>query len=319
MTDLRNSPPPQYGSKDKAIIRFNPNDNNWFFVAIPQHRKDWQNFIKSLPQYQWLPEICLWQIPRNNDIAKRFSTFFGNSLVIDKTHTVNISTSPLLSEPYPPKFAIQKHKITIHTHPANLKAILLHLPISFLKSHLEIIKNIHGRRWHKDYLMWELPYTQITIRFIQKYLADSTEWTFDIQENIPERLEYTSNNQAKKNIQEPIKAHYENAIIAFEQVLILKRYSWRTIKLYKQLLRGLFLAYNETKPSRISRQQIDNHVYRRIKEENISESYQNSLLSAIKFFIPMWSIKKIKWTIYSDPKHPKNSLKYSRSKRSYDF
>jgi integrase/recombinase XerD len=80
------------------------------------------------------------------------------------------------------------------------------------------------------------------------------------------------------------QARYEIAIVALEQALILKRYSWRTIKTYKNLLRQLFLYYDEIKPSRLTRAQIDNYVVKCIKENQISESYQNSLLSAIKFF-----------------------------------
>lgn len=272
--------------EDKAIIRFNPNDSSVVFIAIPYYRKDWQTFIKTLPNHYWHPNEKLWQLPKNNDISKRFSAYFGKNLVVDKQSPVNISNNSA-THVKPQKnvvFTTKNDKITIHQHPANVQSVLLHLPVSFLKAHLETVKNIHGRRWHEDFLMWELPYTKITLRFIEKFFKEIVEFTFAIEDNIPERLD---NNPIKKDDylpKETIKPRYENAIAACEQALIMKRYSWRTIKLYKQLLRRFFLDYDDIKPSQLTRKQIDDHVYKRIKMENISESYQNSLLSAIKFF-----------------------------------
>jgi integrase/recombinase XerD len=270
---------------DKAIIRFNPLDSNHVFVAIPPYRKDWQTFIKSLPNHYWLSTEKVWQLPKNNDISKRFSDFFGKNLYIDNAHPVGQKVSSLSNlNSLKNQNSVKLDKITIHRHPSDVNYIMLHLPIVFLKSHLEIVKNIQGRKWQKDLTMWVLPYTQITIRFLDKYLKDLVEWTFIAHENLPERLENQNIITPQYEGKESIKARYENAIVAFEQALLLKRYSHRTIKLYKSQLRSLFLQYDDTKPSQITRSQIDNYTAKRIRENNISESYQNSLLSAIKFF-----------------------------------
>jgi integrase/recombinase XerD len=255
---------------DKAIIRFNPNDNSVVFIAIPFNRTDWQTFIKTLPNHRWIPLEKVWQLPKNNDIAKRFSAFFGNQLVVDKQNPVNTNNG--YTSQQNKEMSVRKDKITLHKHPANEQSVLLNLPIAFLKSHLETVKNIHGRRWHKDYAMWELPYTKITVRFVEKHLTSIAEWSFQIDENLPERLHNETYPDNTHITPETVKLRYENAITACEQALILKRYSWRTIKLYKHLLRRLFLDYDDIKPSLLTRIQIDNHVFKR------------SLLSAVKFF-----------------------------------
>lgn len=65
---------------------------------------------------------------------------------------------------------------------------------------------------------------------------------------------------------------------------MLKRYSWRTIKAYKNCFRQFIRHYDDLKPSQITRKQIDAYVFGLIKEKNISESHQNQILSAIKMF-----------------------------------
>ena len=82
----------------------------------------------------------------------------------------------------------------------------------------------------------------------------------------------------------PDKLKYELALIKLEEALLLKRYSWRTIKVYKMAMSGLMFYYNDIKPSQLSRSQIDAYVLHLIKTKKISESYQNTILSAIKFF-----------------------------------
>lgn len=79
-------------------------------------------------------------------------------------------------------------------------------------------------------------------------------------------------------------ARYENAVIALEQVLLLKRYSWRAINSYKNCFRQYIRHYDEIKPSQITRAQIDDYIAGLIKTKNISESHQNQILSAIKMF-----------------------------------
>ena len=73
-------------------------------------------------------------------------------------------------------------------------------------------------------------------------------------------------------------------MIHLEQVLMLKRYSWRTIKGYKSCFRQFLMFYNGTRPSQLTRRQMDEYIVWLIKEKRISESYQNQILSAIKMF-----------------------------------
>lgn len=69
-----------------------------------------------------------------------------------------------------------------------------------------------------------------------------------------------------------------------EQILLLKRYSWRTVKAYKNCFRGFLNYYDAQPPSTRSRAQIDAYIVHLIKTKQITESHQNQILSAIKVF-----------------------------------
>jgi len=65
---------------------------------------------------------------------------------------------------------------------------------------------------------------------------------------------------------------------------MLKRYSWRTIKSYKNTLRQFILYFNDFKPSQITRKQINAYLMQLIRDKHITESYQNQIACAIKIF-----------------------------------
>lgn len=174
--------------------------------------------------------------------------------------------------------------VRIGLHPQKAEWLRLHLPYELVPAYLAIVKNIHGRRWDADGMFWEIPYTKLTLRFIEQYLTGVVRMDFIPGQDIPEQMEFPVPYQHAEKKQVYPVARYEAAVTALEQVLMLKRYSWRTVKAYKGCFRQFIRYYNEIKPSQLSRKQMDEYVFRLIKEKGISESQQNQILSAIKMF-----------------------------------
>jgi integrase/recombinase XerD len=261
---------------DKMIARFCEAKQNRVFLLVPHLQKDWVTFIKKLRGALWHEREKVWSIPKTKDLADICKAHFGKNLIIDReTPFILECTAPLLR----PAYHRSKEQIVIFKLESNLKSWYLDIPKKMIISHLPIVKNINGRIWNADWFVWEVPQTKLTLRFLEQYLKEVLIWTFEPNSDILEGM------IPPKLLAPPApQARYEIAIVAFEQALTLKRYSFRTIKTYKNLLRQLFIYYNEIKPSLITRSQIDSYVAKCIKENNISESYQNSLLSAIKFF-----------------------------------
>lgn len=173
-------------------------------------------------------------------------------------------------------------KIILTLHRSDLSRMCLTIPDVLRPAYLVQVKNIHGRRWNPDEKVWEVPLTKITMRFIEKYLKDVVHWTFQPAPDLPERIEMPIVYKTAKST--VIPARYEAAVIALEQTLLLKRYSWRTIKTYLYCFRQFIFYYNDIKPSTLTRAQIDAYIVHLIQHKKITESHQNQILSAIKMF-----------------------------------
>ncbi len=166
------------------------------------------------------------------------------------------------------------------------------------------VKNIHGRRWNPEQKIWEIPYTKLTLRFIEKYfVTNQLQWSFTPAENIPERLPEPEKTYPKP--EQVIPAQYEVVVTALEQVLLLKRYSWRTIKSYKNCFRQFIRHYDNIKPSQITRQQINDYLTSLIRERHISASHQSQIMSAIKMFYAAVVNQEEKVRNLFQPKPPK--------------
>lgn len=111
-------------------------------------------------------------------------------------------------------------------------------------------------------MYWEVPYTQLTLRFLRKYFDGVLRWDFVPDEGVPERLPEQENNNPNRQHKEDLRpARYEAAVTDLEQCLTLKRYSWRTIKSYKNSLRRFIRFYDDTKPSLLTRKQINAYIH----------------------------------------------------------
>ena len=181
------------------------------------------------------------------------------------------------------------YRIMVFINAKNSDWLDVHLPPALVGDYLDTIRDIHGRRWDAERKVWRVPYTQMTLRFFRKYFPEGVlSLRFEPDENRPDKLAVGKTAKVSigmgKGMKQVPEAMYETAVVALEQRLMLKRYSWRTIKVYKASFRNFIRHYEPLKPSRITRKQIDDYVFGLIRERNISESQQNQILSAIKLF-----------------------------------
>ncbi|MBK8703388.1 MAG: tyrosine-type recombinase/integrase [Saprospiraceae bacterium] len=226
--------------------------------------------IRQVPRAWWNPDLRAWIAPREGRTVEALKRLFGtDNLVFEKEHEAPAE--------------IPADKIIVSRHADKFDTLNIFVPPLLVPQHLATVKNIHGRRWNAAQKTWEVPYTRLTLRFLEQYLPGIVHLTFKPDENIPEQSAYPV-RQALPWKEGPVPAKYEAAVTALEEVLLLKRYSWRTIKAYKNCFRQFIRHYDDIKPRQITRKQIDQYVVGLIKERHISESHQNQILSAIKMF-----------------------------------
>ncbi len=91
---------------------------------------------------------------------------------------------------------------------------------------------------------------------------------------------------------------YQNELIALEELLRLRRYSWNTIKTYRSCFAEYLYFYNGYDPKKLQYKHIKHFILETIKKKNIARSTQNQYINAIKFYYEQilgWDKQAIKW------------------------
>ena len=139
------------------------------------------------------------------------------------------------------------------------------------------IKQIQGSRWSHSLKAWHLPDTEENrVRFkieITSYALPSTEGIGEIKK--------------------------------FTQWLAYKRYSASTIKTYTEALKTFLVFYRDKSISTITNQDIIIYNSEYIVKNNLSASYQNQIINAIKLYFKTIHDTKIDIDKIQRPKRPK--------------
>ncbi len=180
----------------------------------------------------------------------------------------------------------------------------------------ELLKaEIEGRRWDPAKKHWVIPYTRDTLERIHQLFTGNYQLGFRIKRDLPthytpvyarEPIKKRRESTSKSNI--PLR--YQNAIEALEQDLILRRYSFATIKSYKQHLKQLFWYYNHRKPSTLTIAEIKAFLLHKIKNERMAERTQNQAINAFKYFYENIVGKEKMFIQIRRPRKPKDKPHY---------
>ncbi len=89
---------------------------------------------------------------------------------------------------------------------------------------------------------------------------------------------------SKSHLEEPIVTTQLAVLERFMQMLLIKRYSTHTAKNYRSAFTAFLEAIAPRIPSELSKQDILDYMKQRIDQGTLSESYQNLIINAIKFY-----------------------------------
>lgn len=139
----------------------------------------------------------------------------------------------------------------------------------------ERIKRLEGALWSASLGAWHLPDTP------------SNRTRFKIPQEI-----ILSENHLK-------------SLEYFKQWLRSKRYSDSTIKTYSEALKSFLLFYNEKESKEITEQDVVHYNNQFILKNQLSSSYQNQIVNAIKLFFGIVNNSKMKIELIHRPKREK--------------
>ena len=129
---------------------------------------------------------------------------------------------------------------------------------------IERIKQVEGSRWSQSLRLWHLPDT------------------------IDNRIRFKIETPVIKILSEEKREQ----ITKFSQWLLSRRYSPSTIKTYSEALRSFLLFFDEKPVTEITNEDVILYNNNYILKNNLSASYQNQIVNAIKLYFK--TIKEIK-------------------------
>jgi len=94
-----------------------------------------------------------------------------------------------------------------------------------------------------------------------------------------------------------------NFIEQFTKLLEIKRYSYKTIKTYRNAINVFLSEFPDFNPDLISQKEIEEFINKKVTVENISQSYQKILVGAIKFFLNDFLKKNFKLNYLFPSRH----------------
>ena len=181
-------------------------------------------------------------------------------------------------------------KPIIYTPLKNAKRIKVFIPYELHDIRI-CFKKINTTYWHPNQKLWSIVNTENNLALIKDVFNNS----FEIKDSKePKQIEKIKLNE---------KA--QNALLALEKTLLLKRYGSSTVKTYTNMLHVFFSNFMEYDFKQITKEQIEGFVYQLIKKNAISESYQNQMINAIKaYYEHVLGMPRE----YYDIQRPKNSV-----------
>jgi site-specific recombinase XerD len=151
----------------------------------------------------------------------------------------------------------------------NAKRIKIFIPFE-LKNIREQIKAMNTSFWHPNQKLWSVVNTEENMIIIKHILGN----------NYIEKSEKQFVEVKKRALNKPAL----DALFALEKTLILKHYSRSTVNSYKNMFEVFLSKFMDRDLKQITKEEIEGFVYQLIKEHNISISYQNQIINAIKAY-----------------------------------
>jgi len=152
---------------------------------------------------------------------------------------------------------------------ANAKRIKFHIPYKAIEWRLQV-KDMNSSFFHYNQKLWSVINTDENMVALKKifnnnYTISKSTTTVSIPKK---KLSNSSMEELAK----------------FEQKIILKGYSQHTLRSYRTELIN-YLSYFETRDlSAITKQEIEAYLYMLVTKHHISETKQNQVVNAIKFY-----------------------------------
>ncbi|MBK7409575.1 MAG: site-specific integrase [Saprospirales bacterium] len=153
---------------------------------------------------------------------------------------------------------------------------------------IEQVKQVEGRRWHPAAKCWLAPYGRSSWAALgaifQKDRLESRQEVLVIAEPLPSMQSRKRPEKEVREVGPPLPEVQQVELYRMMDKLMLKRYSKDTHKSYTSHFRCYLYALEGRPPQDMGKEVIHRYLLKRIREDKISESTQNGIINALKFY-----------------------------------
>lgn len=152
-------------------------------------------------------------------------------------------------------------------------------PLGFDRAFPGMMKLVKGSRWTPENRCWHIPYTPEAYEHLKRLFGEGQ--VLPVAER-PVKEQKASGKQDKGQVSESLK--YKDELTRLEERLRLQRYSFNTVKTYKNFFTQFLAYYSNRDPQTLEKADIVKFLLESSTKKNWSDSTQNQAVNAIKFY-----------------------------------
>lgn len=237
------------------------------FIKLPKNEKDIA-FIRSLTYSKWDSTWFHWVIPNYPGNLELIKTYFNlriNSIIEHSGEKVSL---PSIENPI---IKMRNEVILIKSATNRLRIIF-----GFNKELMFAIKKIAYHSWDGKNKWWSIPYSVHFQNLIESKIIE-LGLTFSF---IEETKTETENKRVTPFEISNYKYTPENFILKLKEL----RYSYNTEKTYKNAFEDFINFHHKIELEKLNEKHIQEFLRHLVMERQVSTSYQNQAINAIKFY-----------------------------------
>lgn len=286
---------------------FHHRGGKYLRIDFKQYDSNAKYRCKQIEGYRYSATHSCWYFPcTSGTVTALRSAFPGLSIAHEVLEEMNLEISET-----PPAPAIREEKMAVWVSRTAGRKFKIEMPEvrSDWASKLEIIPG-----WHFDTAgqFWLLPDNKESIRLLFSLFGQHLELAPEVQADFAPRprgresdsISLPRPQRVRWRPSTTLPPMHENALLAFEEQLLIERMSYATMKSYLNHFARFLSHFPQREAKDISPDQIRDYVIHIVKARDYSASSQNQIINAIKAYYE--KVLKYQRQLYkvSRPKKP---------------
>jgi len=239
-------------------------------------------FLRKLSKAHFDVQTRRWIVSNDEETREKIEQYFGDRIKL-------IESLPQTSEK---KQKINSKELHVFEHVSGR----IKLIFKYDKALIALIKQFPYSSWDQTNKWWTTVYTKNVIKALKQFCVENN-WTIKFY-----KKEVV---QKKRRIGPEDVPNYRKCPVEYIDSLKIRRYSKHTIRTYSSLFEEFINFYYSKKIPDISEKEIIAFVRYLVTERNVSPSYQNQSINAIKYYYEKILGEKRKFYFVERPKTEK--------------